>query len=80
MKKNKPDTYTQTKKVICDWCDKKNYLIHYKMLKSHIGHGMKLRMFKTLLHLNRVTEFKQTLKDSILLTSSNVVMFKNLEN
>ena len=28
MKEIIPDTYTQNKKVICDWSDKKNYLIH----------------------------------------------------
>ena len=28
MKTIKPDTYTQTKKLICDWSDKKNYLVH----------------------------------------------------
>ena len=40
MKENKPDTYTQTKKLICDWSDKKIYLIHYKMVKFFIRHGM----------------------------------------
>ena len=33
MKKIKPDTYTETKKLICDWSDKRNHLIHYRMLK-----------------------------------------------
>ena len=40
MKEIKPDTYTQTKKLICDWSDKKNYLVHYRMLKFYIRHGM----------------------------------------
>ena len=40
MKEIKPNTYTQTKKLICDWSDKKNYLIHYRMLKFHIRYGM----------------------------------------
>ena len=40
MKKIKPDTYIQTKKLICDWSDKKNYLIRYRMLKFYIRHGM----------------------------------------
>ena len=40
MKEIKPDTYTQNKKLICDWSDKKNYLIHYRMLKFYIRHGM----------------------------------------
>ena len=40
MKEMKPDTYTSTKKLICDWSDKKNYLIHYRILKFYIRHGM----------------------------------------
>ena len=26
-----PDIYTQTKKLICDWSEKKNCLIYYRM-------------------------------------------------
>ena len=40
MKEIRPDTYVQTKKLICDWSDKKNYLIHYRMLKFYVRHGM----------------------------------------
>ena len=40
MKTIKPDTYTQTIKLMCDWSDKKNYLIHYRMLKFYVRHGM----------------------------------------
>ena len=40
MKEIKPDTYTQTKKLTCDWSDKKNYLVHYRMLKFYVRHGM----------------------------------------
>ena len=40
MKLVKPDTYTQTKKLICDWSDRKNYLVHYKMLRFYVKHGM----------------------------------------
>ena len=40
MKEIKPDNYTSTKKLICDFSDKKNYLIHYRMLKFYIRHGM----------------------------------------
>ena len=31
MKEIKPDTYIQTTKLICDWPDKKNYLVLYRM-------------------------------------------------
>ena len=40
MKEIKPDPYIQSSKLICDWSDKKNYLIHYRMLKFYIRHGM----------------------------------------
>ena len=40
MKSIKPDNYIQTKKLICDFSGKKNYLVHYRMLKIYIKHGM----------------------------------------
>ena len=40
MNEIKPDTFIQSSKLICDWSDKKNYLIHYRMLKFYIRHGM----------------------------------------
>ena len=40
MNEIKPDTYIQSSKLICDWSDKKNYLVHYRMLKFYIKHGM----------------------------------------
>ena len=40
VKEIKLDTYIQTKKLICDWSDKKNYLVHYRMLKFYLRHGM----------------------------------------
>ena len=40
MKEIKPDTYIQTKKLICDWSDNKNYLVHFRMLKFYLRHGM----------------------------------------
>ena len=36
----KPKNYTKTKKLICDWIDKKNYFIHYRMLKFFVRPGM----------------------------------------
>ena len=42
MKEIEPKTYTPTKKLICDWSVKKNYLIHYRMLKFYFRHGMKM--------------------------------------
>ena len=40
MKKIKPKTFTKAKKIIFDWTDKKNYLIHYRILKFYVRHGM----------------------------------------
>ena len=54
MKEIKPNTYTQTKKLICDWSDKKHYLIQYRMLKFYIRHGMKVEK------VHNVISFKQS--------------------
>ena len=54
MKEIKPKTYTQTKKLICDWSDKKNYLIHYRILKFYIRHGMEVEK------VHSVISFKQS--------------------
>ena len=40
MKEIIPDTYIQNEKLICDWSDEKNYLIHYRMLKFYVRQGM----------------------------------------
>ena len=44
-----PYTYTQSKKLICDWSDKKNYLIHYRMLKIYVRHGMEVEKVHTVI-------------------------------
>ena len=40
MKEIKPDIYNQTKKLICDWSDKKTYLVHYRILQFYVRRGM----------------------------------------
>ena len=40
MKQIKPKKYTKSKKLICDWTDKKKDLVHYRMLKFYVRHGM----------------------------------------
>ena len=40
MKAIKPKDYTKYKKLICDWTDKENYLVHYRMSKFYVRHGM----------------------------------------
>ena len=54
MKNIKPDTYTQTKKLICDWFDKKKYLVHYRLLKIYVRHGMVVDKF------HEIISFKQS--------------------
>ena len=54
MKKIIPDTYTQTENLLCDWSDKKNFLIHYRMLKIYVRHGMKVE------RIHNVISFKHS--------------------
>ena len=54
MKEIKPDTYIQSSKLICEWSDKKNYLIHYRMLKFYIRHGMMVD------EVHNIISFKQS--------------------
>ena len=54
MKKIKPKNYTKSKKLICDWSDKKKYLIHYRMLKFYVRHGM------IVVKIHEIISFKQS--------------------
>ena len=40
MKKIKPENSANAKKLLCDWTDKMNYLIHYRMLIFYVTLGM----------------------------------------
>ena len=54
MNKIKPKSYTKSKKLICDWTDKKKYLIHYRMLKFYVRHGMIVEK------IHEIISFKQS--------------------
>ena len=54
MNKIKPTNYISHKKLICDWTDKKNYLIHYRMLKFYVRHGMVVEK------IHEIISFKQS--------------------
>ena len=54
MKEIKPETYNQTKNLIYDWSDNKNYLILYRMLKFYVRHGMEVE------EVHNVISFKQS--------------------
>ena len=53
MKSIMPKNYVSHKKLICDWTDKRNYLIHYRMLKFYIKHGIKIKQ------VHSIISFKQ---------------------
>ena len=46
--------YVSHKDLICDWTDKKNYMIHCRMLKFYVRHGMKINK------VHSVISFKQS--------------------
>ena len=54
MKSIKGENYTKSKKLICDWSDKKKYLIHYRMLKFYVRHGMIVEK------IHEIKSFKQS--------------------
>ena len=54
MNSIKPEIYTKSKKLICDWSDKKRYLIHYRMLKFYVRHGMVVEK------IHEIISFKQS--------------------
>ena len=54
MKKIKPKNYKKAKKLICDWTDKNNYLVHYRRLKFYVRHGIVVDK------IHEVISFKQS--------------------
>ena len=54
MKKIQPKNCIKYKKLICDWTDKKRYLIHYRMLKFYVRHGMVVEKIR------EIISFKQS--------------------
>ena len=54
MKTITRDTHTQTKKLMCDWSDKKKHLIPYRMVKNFVEDGMVIDKVHT------VISFKQS--------------------
>ena len=50
----KQDSHTKCKKLICDWTDKKKYLVHYRTLKFSVRQGM------TVEKVHEVISFKQS--------------------
>ena len=50
----KPENYPKLRKLICDWTNKKKYLIHYRMLKFYVRHGMIVEK------IHEIISFKQS--------------------
>ena len=46
MKKIKPKNYTKSRELICDRMDKKKYVIHYRLLKFYVRHGMVVEKYR----------------------------------
>ena len=49
----KHKNYTKSKKLGCDWSDKRKYLILYRMLKFYVRHGMVVEK------IHEIISFKQ---------------------
>ena len=60
MKKMKQDSYAKCKKLVCDWTDTKKYLIHYRMLKFYVRHGMIVEKVLEVIFLGRVSGWRGT--------------------
>ena len=50
----KPKIYDSHSKLVCDWTDKTRCLVHYRLLKFYVKHGMVIE------EVHDVTSFKQS--------------------
>ena len=57
MKKIEPKNFTEVKKLLYDWSDRKNYLIHNRMLKFYARHAMVVEK------IHEIISFKQSWKN-----------------
>ena len=53
MNSIKQDNYRPSEKLVCDQTDKKNYFVHYRLLKFYLKMGMRVSKIHT------VYQFKQ---------------------
>ena len=54
MNSIKPKKYAKPRKLVCDWTDKKKYLIPYRTLKFYVRHGMVVEK------IHEIISFKQS--------------------
>ena len=55
MSENESNTYTEIEKLICDWTDKKNFLVRSGMLNFYVRHGMEVYKVHEIVS---ITQFK----------------------
>ena len=55
-----PKNYTKAEKLICDWTDKKIYLVHFRMFRFYAGHGMVVENFHEKNHLNKTIGWRKS--------------------
>ena len=53
LNERKSKTYTPSKNLSCDWTDKKRFLLHYRMLKSYLKHGVVVEKFQEVIDLKQ---------------------------
>ena len=54
MRSIKPKNNVSHSKLVCDWTDKKRCLVHYRLLKIYVRHGMVIE------EVHEVISFKQS--------------------
>ena len=54
MSENESNTYTEIEKLICDWTDKKNFLIRSGLLKFYVRHGMEVYKVHEILSFTQI--------------------------
>ena len=85
MKSIVPKNYVSHKKLICDWTDEKNYLIHFRMFKFYVRHGMKIKKVHSVISykqskwLEKYIDFN-TQKRNLAVNDFEIDFYKLLNN
>ncbi len=79
------ENFAPQEKLICDWKDKKNYLVHYRLLKFYLRMGMKVEKIHRIIQFNQKPWLKEyiefnTNKRSKATTDFEKDFFKLLNN
>ena len=73
MEKIKPESFAKAEILLCDWTDKKKYLIYYRVLKFSVRHGMVVE------RTHEIISFKQCkwLEKQINFNTQKIIKAKN---